>query len=141
MSTTSQARSVAIGAVDREKTHQGTDWRVFVLSAVPLLAFVILSLLDIDMMSTAVNAAFAWSANTFGAYWQLLLLATFVAIAASRSGAARLGNTRETDSRIFQWTRWSCHLRCGRRRGSRGRWPASRVSSGPTRSSSRRVRR
>lgn len=106
MSTTTQAANPAIHEASQERQHNGTNWRVFVLSAVPLIAFVVFSLLDVDMMSSAVNAAFAWSANTFGAYWQVLLLATFfigLGIAVSRSGGARLGNTRETDFSTFQW--------------------------------------
>lgn len=106
MSATTRSMRAANSASARDRPHRGTDWRVFVLSAVPLLLFVVLSLFDIDMMSAAVNAAFAWSADTFGAYWQILLLATFLiglGIAVSRSGAARLGNTRHTDFTTFQW--------------------------------------
>lgn len=106
MSTTTGVDDTATHGVAQPQAHRGTDWRVFVLSAVPLLAFVVLSLADVDMMSAAVDAAFTWSTNTFGAYWQVLLLATFLiglGIAISRSGAARLGNTRETDFSTFQW--------------------------------------
>ncbi|MDA3920559.1 MAG: BCCT family transporter [Salinisphaera sp.] len=106
MSTTNPTDETVSRAAAPAKWHQGTDWRVFVLSAVPLLIFVVFALMDVDTTSAAVNIAFAWSASMFGAYWQVLLLATFfigLGIAVSRSGAARLGNTCETDFSTFQW--------------------------------------
>jgi choline-glycine betaine transporter len=87
--------------------HGGTDWRVFALSGGPLVLFVLLSLWNVETMSGWVNAAFAWSAATFGAFWQVLMLLTFFLglwVAASRAGAARLGGTTQTDMSTFRWT-------------------------------------
>jgi len=106
MSAIDPVGDTASRSVAAAKTHQGTDWRVLILSAVPLLIFVVFALMDVDTTTSAVNIAFAWSASMFGAYWQVLLLATFfvgLGIAVSRSGAARMGNTSETDFSTFQW--------------------------------------
>lgn len=106
MSTQTGVAGATHSAATQTRPHSATDWRVFVLSAVPLIVFVVFSLADVTAMSSAINAAFAWSANMFGAYWQILLLATFfigLGIAVSRSGNARLGSTHETDFSTFQW--------------------------------------
>lgn len=82
------------------------DWRVFALSGGPLAAFVIFSLFNLSAMSTAIDVAYTWSAATFGAYWQVLLLATFfigLGVAASSAGRARLGNTTTVDLSTFRW--------------------------------------
>lgn len=85
---------------------EGVDWKVFVLSGLPLVLFVVVSLIDENVMSGAVATAFSWSANIFGAYWQVLLLVTFfigLGVAASPSSRARIGNTLETDMSTFRW--------------------------------------
>lgn len=82
------------------------DWRVFALSGGPLAVFVLYSLFDLSAVSNATQLAFAWSAATFGAYWQVLLLATFLiglGIAVSGAGRARLGNTTTVDMSTFRW--------------------------------------
>lgn len=82
------------------------DWRVFALSGGPLVIFVVLSLFDLKLVSTAITVAFGWAATTFGAYWQVLLLATFLmglGIAISPAGRARLGSTTTPDLTTFRW--------------------------------------
>lgn len=82
------------------------DWRVFALSGGPLAMFVLWSLFDLPTVSNAIDIAFAWSAATFGAYWQVLVLATFLiglGIAVSSAGRARLGNTTTIDMSTFRW--------------------------------------
>ncbi|NNC22556.1 BCCT family transporter [Salinisphaera sp. USBA-960] len=85
---------------------EGVNWKAFVLSGVPLLIFVVVSLIDESAMSAAVSTAFSWSAAVFGAYWQILLLATFfigLGVAASPVSRARIGNTLDTDMSTFRW--------------------------------------
>lgn len=93
-------------ASTRRQSTPDLDWRVFALSGGPLAAFVIYALFDLQTVATAINAAFAWSAATFGAYWQILLLATFLVglgIAISSAGRARIGNTTKVDMSTFRW--------------------------------------
>lgn len=71
-----------------------------------LIAFVLAALVSPSGVSAAVDAAFAWSARWFGAYWQVLLLATVVIatiLAFSRYGRVRMGGT---DAPGFTWFRW-----------------------------------
>lgn len=85
---------------------EGVNWKVFALSGVPLIIFVVVALINEQFMSSVVSAAFAWSAATFGAYWQVLLLATFfigLGVAVSPSSRARIGNTLDTDMSTFRW--------------------------------------
>ena len=82
------------------------DWLTFVLSGGFLIVFVIISLFSIETLSTYVDIGFAWSSQYFGAYWQLLLLATFIIgliMALSPYGAARLGGTDKPEIGMFKW--------------------------------------
>jgi glycine betaine transporter len=82
------------------------DWLTFALSGGFLIGFVIVSLFSVDTLSTYVQIGFVWSAHYFGAYWQLLLLATFIIgliMALSPYGAARLGGTDEPEIGTFKW--------------------------------------
>ena len=79
------------------------DWPTFIISGGFLIAFVIMAIVDIDYLSSAVNVAYAASANTFGLYWQVLLLSTFgvgLYVALSPSGKARLGNLAQLISSL-----------------------------------------
>ena len=56
--------------------------------------FVLLALFDERLLSSWVNAGFAWSVKVFGPYWQILLLLTFLiglGLAAGRTGKVILG--------------------------------------------------
>jgi choline-glycine betaine transporter len=82
------------------------DWPTFIISGGFLIAFVIMAIVDIDYLSSAVNVAYAASANTFGLYWQVLLLSTFgvgLYVALSPSGKARLGNLAQPEISTFKW--------------------------------------
>ena len=84
----------------------GVDWPVFLLSGGFIVSFVLLALIDINLLSELVNSFFALSAKYFGAYWQLLLLATFltgIGVAISSCGRVRLGNLPEPDISTFKW--------------------------------------
>ena len=68
--------------------------------------FVALAIFDIELVKSLVNAGFAWSIKYFGAYWQILLLATFfigLFTAASRAGLVRLGGLDRPEMSNFKW--------------------------------------
>ena len=82
------------------------DWPVFVLSGGFLLLFVLTALFDLEFLSATVNQAFGGATALFGAYWQVLMLLTFVValgVAVSGSGRARLGNLSAPDISTFKW--------------------------------------
>ncbi len=84
----------------------GVDMPVFIISGGAIVLFAILTLYDIDMMSGWVNSAFATSTKYFGAYWQVLLLLTFVIgiiLAVGRTGAVVLGGIKAPEMTTFQW--------------------------------------
>lgn len=82
------------------------DWPTFVISGGFLIAFVIAAMLNIDELSRQVNRAYAVSGRLFGAYWQVLVLATFLIglqVALTRSGKPRLGNLPQPEMSTFKW--------------------------------------
>jgi len=107
MTTTNKTESSSFGigallSFDRSKI----DMPVFLLSGGLSVLFAILALYDIDLVSSWVNASFALSTKLFGAYWQVLLLLTFViglVLAFRRTGKVVLGGTDTPDISTFQW--------------------------------------
>ncbi|NNC76854.1 MAG: BCCT family transporter [Woeseiaceae bacterium] len=82
------------------------DWPTFIISGGFLVAFVVAAIVDIDALSNVVNTAFATSTRLFGAYWQVLLLSTFLIglyVAFSSAGTARLGNLESPEISTFKW--------------------------------------
>ena len=82
------------------------DWPVFILSGGFLLLFVATALFDLSFLSAIVNSAFGGATKLFGAYWQVLMLLTFIialGVAASDSGRARLGNLSAPDISTYKW--------------------------------------
>jgi glycine betaine transporter len=82
------------------------DWPVFILSGGFLLLFVATALFDLSFLSAVVNSAFGGATELFGAYWQVLMLLTFIialGVAASDSGRARLGNLSAPDISTYKW--------------------------------------
>ncbi|WP_287439719.1 BCCT family transporter, partial [Reinekea sp.] len=99
-------------AVNAEATMQNKKWLadvdmpVFLISGGALVLFALLTLYDIDMMSNWVNTSFAASTKLFGAYWQVLLLLTFVIgifLAVSRTGGVVLGGLKTPEISTFKW--------------------------------------
>ncbi len=87
-------------------TSESTDWPVFGLSGGIVLLFVVAALMDIDFVSKVVNSSFAFSCKYFGAYWQVLLLATFlvsIVLACTRYGSVKIGNLEEPEMSTFRW--------------------------------------
>ena len=84
----------------------GVDLPVFLISGGGLALFVIAALYDISMVSAWVNSAFAVSTKLFGAYWQVLLLLTFIIglfLAIGRTGGVVLGGIKTPEISTFQW--------------------------------------
>ncbi|WP_085524636.1 BCCT family transporter [Tuberibacillus sp. Marseille-P3662] len=90
---------------DQGKKQQ-MDWTTFVVSGGLLALFVIMSLINDGMMGNWINGGFAFSVKYFGAYWQLLLLATFIIgliIAFTKYGNVRLGNMEKPENGNYRW--------------------------------------
>jgi len=84
----------------------GVDLPVFLISGGALVLFAVLALYDIKMMSGWVNTAFAASTQIFGAYWQILLLLTFIIgifLAVGRTGSVVLGGIKSPEISTFKW--------------------------------------
>ncbi len=84
----------------------GVDWPVFLLSGGFIMLFVVVALVDMTLLSTIVNVAYQFCITNFGAYWQVLLLATFLVglwVALSRCGEVRLGNIDGPEMTTFKW--------------------------------------
>ncbi|SET00837.1 choline/carnitine/betaine transport [Oceanobacillus limi] len=82
------------------------DWPVFIVSGGFLILFIILSFVNNDMVGSAISNLFDYSANLFGAYWQLLLLGNFfigIGLAVSKYGKVRLGNQTKPKYSYFRW--------------------------------------
>lgn len=80
-------------------------WVLGVTSAL-LIGFVVTALAAPGRVGAAVDASFAWSARWFGAYWQVLLIATLavaVVLAFSRYGRVRMGGTATPEFSGFRW--------------------------------------
>lgn len=84
----------------------GVDIPVFLISGGILVLFAVLALYDIDLMSGWINTAFAFSTKTFGAFWQILLLSTFIIglfLAFGRTGKVVLGGLKKPEITTFKW--------------------------------------
>lgn len=86
--------------------RQRIHWPVFIGSGGILLAFVLLSFVYLDLVSGFVDTGFNLSIRYFGAYWQFLVLATFIVgavLAVSKYGKVRLGDTSKPEMSYFKW--------------------------------------
>lgn len=82
------------------------DWPVFMVSGGIVLLFVIIALINVEFISKVVNVTFGLSCKYFGAYWQVLLLATFViavVLAFSKYGEVKLGNLDKPEMSTYRW--------------------------------------
>ncbi|RKS08561.1 choline-glycine betaine transporter [Nocardiopsis sp. Huas11] len=83
-----------------------TDPWVMGVSGVLMAVFVLAALAAPKAVGAAVDVAFTWSARWFGAYWQILMLATFVVVtilAFSRYGRVRMGGNDAPAFGRFTW--------------------------------------
>ncbi|WP_270181000.1 BCCT family transporter [Alkalihalobacillus sp. CinArs1] len=82
------------------------DWPVFGISGGILVLFVVLALFDISLVEAIVSNSFSWSATYFGAFWQVLMLATFfvgIGLAFSRYGKIKMGNLDKPELSLYKW--------------------------------------
>jgi len=82
------------------------DWPVLSISGGLLVLFVVLSVINVDFVGRMVDSSFAFSAKYFGAFWQLLLLATFVIaliLAFSKFGKVKLGKLDKPEMSTGKW--------------------------------------
>lgn len=89
-----------------KKWFSGVDLPVFFISGGVLALFAVLAIYDIEMVSAWVNTAFSTSTKYFGAYWQILLLLTFIIglfLAVGRTGSVVLGGLKTPEMSSFQW--------------------------------------
>ncbi|WP_085902925.1 BCCT family transporter [Kiloniella majae] len=85
---------------------KGVNVPLFAVTGGFIAAFCGLALIDIDLLKELVNAGFGWSVQIFGAYWQVLLLLTFVIglfMAFSGRGSVVLGKLDKPEFTVFQW--------------------------------------
>ncbi|PED03765.1 BCCT transporter [Bacillus cereus] len=83
-----------------------TDWPVFIISGGSLLLFVIAVFLNKDYVESAINKSFAFSIKYFGAFWQILLLGTFIVamcMAFSKYGRVKLGGLEKPEISTAKW--------------------------------------
>ncbi|RSL28792.1 BCCT family transporter, partial [Salibacterium salarium] len=83
------------------------DWTVLTISGGLLTVFVLVAFINVDAVAQFVSSGFNFSVNYFGAYWQILLLATFfvgVFLAFSKYGKVKLGNRDTPEMSVFKWT-------------------------------------
>lgn len=76
------------------------------LSIAFIVLFIGLSVYDIDMVAGNISEGFAWTAATFGSYFQLLLLLTFIVamgVAFSPAANAKVGNLDKPELSTFKW--------------------------------------
>jgi glycine betaine transporter len=104
----SKSQAAQSGAVNSDKSSllHDVDIPVFLISGGFVLLFAIIALFDIKLMTEWVNTAFAWSTKLFGAYWQVLLLLTFVIgllLAMGRTGRVRLGGLAIPEMSTYTW--------------------------------------
>ncbi len=91
---------------DEKREEPKLDKLSLIISSGFLIFFVVLALVDSKLLSSIVNGGFAWSSKFFGAYWQFLLLATFLvglALSLGRTGGVILGNLKKPEMSTFQW--------------------------------------
>jgi choline-glycine betaine transporter len=83
----------------------GDPW-VLGISAGFIVAFIGLSIYDVDLLSTLVSGGFTWTAKYLGSFFQLLLLLTFIiaiGVAVTPAASAKMGNLDEPEMSTFKW--------------------------------------
>jgi choline-glycine betaine transporter len=83
----------------------GDPW-VLGLSAGFVVAFVALSIYDVNLLASLVSGGFAWTAKYLGSFFQLILLLTFfvaIAVAVTPAASAKMGNLDQPEMSTFKW--------------------------------------
>ena len=103
-------------ASEREKVWEGEDrigmnatfgdpW-VLGISAGFIVLFILFSIYDVNLLSSAVSGGFTWTAKYLGSFFQLILLLTFfiaLGVAATPAASAKMGNLDEPEMSTFKW--------------------------------------
>ncbi|MFW8596433.1 BCCT family transporter [Cribrihabitans neustonicus] len=79
---------------------------LFAITGGFIAIFCLIALFDLALLSSLVDASFAFSAKYFGFYWQLLLLATFLiglVLIVLPGGRAIMGGLARPEFSVFQW--------------------------------------
>ncbi|MGR3464595.1 BCCT family transporter [Limimaricola sp.] len=79
---------------------------LFAITGGFIAVFCLIALLDLELLSSMVDASFAFSAKYFGLYWQVLLLATFLiglVLIVLPGGRAVMGGLARPEFSVFQW--------------------------------------
>ncbi|MBN3563622.1 BCCT family transporter [Aliamphritea spongicola] len=106
MSNTTTLSPEACSGSARKGMLEGVDLPVFLISGGVLVLFAIMALYDLEFVSGLVNSTFALSTKYFGAYWQVLLLLTFVIglfLTFGRTGSVMLGGLKKPEMSTFNW--------------------------------------
>ncbi|MEB1809616.1 MAG: BCCT family transporter [Bacillaceae bacterium] len=88
------------------KQKSNLDWPVLLISGGLLVLFVLTSIINEDLVGHLVNSSFNLSVQYFGAFWQVLMLATFVVaigMAVSKYGNIQLGKKEKPEMSTFKW--------------------------------------
>ena len=91
---------------NKQGNKQSIDLPVFIVSGGLLLLFVILGVINQDMVTAVVNASFGFSVKYFGGLYQIVLLGTFLialVIGFSKYGKIKLGNMDKPEISTFKW--------------------------------------
>lgn len=89
-----------------KKYGSRTDWPVLLISGGLLVAFVIASFINVDLVGRMVDQSFAFAVTYFGGFWQVLFLGTFfiaLFLAFSKYGNIRLGGIEKPEIAYFKW--------------------------------------
>jgi len=83
----------------------GDPW-VLGISAGFIVAFILASVYDVDLVSTYIASGFTWTAAVLGSFFQLLLLLTFLiamGVAISPAASAKVGGLDTPEMSTFKW--------------------------------------
>ncbi|WP_447927297.1 BCCT family transporter [Vreelandella sp. EE27] len=95
-------------AHDGESRRRSTlgDPVVLTLSIGFIVVFLAMSFFDLDLVADTISEGFAWSALTFGTYFQFLMLVTFfiaIGLALTPAGKAKIGDLDAPEMSTFKW--------------------------------------
>ena len=104
--TDTEAEKVTSTSISTDADTLGLKNPAFWYSGGFITIFVLMAIFAEAQLATIVDVGFQWSANIFGPFWQILLLATFVialAVGAGRTGRVILGNLPKPEMDNFKW--------------------------------------
>ncbi|MBR9755178.1 BCCT family transporter [Cobetia sp. 4B] len=124
-SSPDQAAALPDSELTALNSSRSLDWPVFLLSGGVMALFVAAALIDLDGVSALINHAFDFSTTYFGAYWQGLMIVTFlvaVGMTFGRTGRVVLGGLATPD---ISTPRWMATILCTLLAGGGVFWAAA----------------